>query len=256
MLVVISPAKSLDFKFDANAYAHTQPMFLDNAEKLVGKMKKLKPSKLSDLMKISDNLAELNYQRYQDWSTPFDTDNSRQALFAFTGDVYRGLDAKTLDEKAISYGQDHLRILSGLYGLLRPLDLIQEYRLEMGTRLQMTSNVSNLYKFWGDQITDQLNEQLDRTSNTLINLASNEYFKSVNSKKVNGEIITPVFKDYKNGTYKTIMTFAKIARGMMTRYIVNNQIGKVEDLKSFDINGYKFSSDESSDTELVFLRKA
>ncbi len=206
-------------------------------------------------MKISDKLATLNANRFAEFSTPFTPDNARQALFAFNGDVYTGLDAQSLSEDDIAYAQQHLRILSGLYGVLRPLDLMQAYRLEMGTKLA-NSRGKNLYEYWGDTVTTEINKALAaQGDNVLVNLASNEYFKSVKPKQVDGMIITPVFKDKKNGQYKIISFFAKKARGLMARYILQNKVEDVAGLKAFDTAGYYFSEEQSTETELVFLRE-
>lgn len=255
MLVVISPAKNLDYDTPVNTSEHTQPVMLKDAEQLIKRCKRLAPQEIGSLMSISDKLADLNAQRYNDWTLPFTEDNSRQAMFAFNGDVYTGLEAATLSEDDVEYAQKHLRILSGLYGVLKPLDLMQAYRLEMGTKLD-TRRGRNLYEFWGDSITKNINTALEEQGdNVLINLASNEYFKSVVPKKLKGDIFTPVFKDKKNGQYKIISFFAKKARGLMARYIIQNQVSDVAGLKSFDSAGYYFSEELSKGNELVFLRE-
>lgn len=254
MLAVVSPAKNLDYESELPTREFTQPRLLDDASQLVEIARELSPQQLSSLMSISDKLAGLNAARFADWKTPFDLDNSRQAIYAFDGDVYAGLSAEKLDDEAIAYAQEHLRILSGLYGVLRPLDLMQPYRLEMGTKLE-TSRGKNLYEFWGDTITELLNKDLQQCGSTiLVNLASNEYFSSVNKKTLNAEIITPIFKDEKNGEYKVISFWAKKARGMMARFMMNNQPQSIADLQKFNAAGYRFSSAESTATELVFLR--
>lgn len=254
MLVVVSPAKNLDFETDVPVKKFTQPAMLEAAEVLVKRCRKLTPADLSSLMKISDKLATLNANRFDSFSTPFTEDNARQAIFAFNGDVYSGLDAYTLKQTELEYAQTHLRILSGLYGLLRPLDLMQPYRLEMGTKLD-NSKGKNLYEYWGNDITNGLNKALAaQGDNVLINLASTEYFKSVKPKSLDGMIVTPHFKDMKNGQYKIISFFAKKARGLMARYIIENQVEDVAGLKAFDVDGYQFSAEQSSDTDLVFLR--
>ncbi len=228
---------------------------LGDADTLAQECKALTPADLSSLMKISDKLATLNANRFAEFSTPFTPDNARQALFAFNGDVYTGLDAQSLSEDDIAYAQQHLRILSGLYGVLRPLDLMQAYRLEMGTKLA-NSRGKNLYEYWGDTVTTEINKALAaQGDNVLVNLASNEYFKSVKPKQVDGMIITPVFKDKKNGQYKIISFFAKKARGLMARYILQNKVEDVAGLKAFDTAGYYFSEEQSTETELVFLRE-
>lgn len=252
MKIVISPAKSLDFDSNAPTQEFSQAIFLKQAERLNKILKKKSVRSLSKLMSISTALGQLNYERNQNWELPFDPDNSKQAVFAFTGEVYRGLDAKTIPVKDLNFLQDHLRILSGQYGILKPLDLIQPYRLEMGTKLKVGVK-PNLYKFWDDQITKSLNEEFEE-DDFLVNLASNEYFKVLQKKDLKVPVITPVFKDFKNGEYKVIMTFAKLARGLMVRYIVDHKITTIEGLKGFDYNGYRFDQNLSSDTELVFTR--
>ncbi|MBU3021482.1 peroxide stress protein YaaA [Aestuariibacter sp. A3R04] len=254
MIVVVSPAKNLDFDTETPIKTFTQPDLLDAAEALAKRCKKLSPADLSSLMKISDKLATLNANRFDSFSTPFTPENARQAIYAFNGDVYTGLDAYSLSEEALAYGQRHLRILSGLYGLLRPLDLMQPYRLEMGTKLD-NSRGKNLYEYWGDDITLALNKALQaQGDNVLVNLASNEYFKSVKPKALDAMVVTPHFKDLKNGQYKVISFFAKKARGMMARYIIQNQVDDVAGLKAFDSAGYRFCEEQSTDTDLVFLR--
>ncbi|MDY0780026.1 peroxide stress protein YaaA [Tenacibaculum sp. IB213877] len=252
MKIIISPAKSLDFETKAPTTLHTQPHFIEQSKKLNKKLKTLSRKKLSELMSISDDLAALNYDRNQEWNPPFSLDNAKQAVYSFTGEVYRGLDVTTLAEDKLPDLQDKLRILSGLYGLLRPLDLIQPYRLEMGTKLKV-GRADNLYKFWGDDLANELNEDMD-DGELLINLASAEYFKALPKKTLKSTMITPVFKDFKNGQYKTIMTFAKKARGLMVRYIIDNDVETLEQLKGFDVGGYGFSEEMSTDTELVFTR--
>ena len=254
MLIVISPAKTLDFEQKAETSQYSTNDFLPEAEKLIAELKKYSADDLVKLMGISSKLAHLNQERFATWKRPFDTESAKQALLAFKGDVYTGLEAESLSEKELLYTQDHLRILSGLYGVLRPLDLIQPYRLEMGTKLNTTS-FQGLYKYWGDTLTQNMNKALsDQGDNILINLASNEYFKALNKKKLEAEIITPVFKDFKNGQYKMISFFAKKARGLMSRFILKNELKKSEDLKHFDADGYYFSEKESSMNQLVFLR--
>ncbi|MCH2032007.1 MAG: peroxide stress protein YaaA [Tenacibaculum sp.] len=252
MKIIISPAKSLDFETPANVKEFTQPRFLEQSEKLNKKLKTISRKKLSELMKISDDLASLNYERNQTWSLPFNAENSKQAIYSFTGEVFRGIDVTTLDESKVPVLQEKLRILSGLYGLLKPLDLIQPYRLEMGTKLKV-GRKDNLYQFWGNDLADSLNSELG-DNELLINLASTEYFKALPKKALKVPMITPVFKDFKNGQYKTIMTFAKKARGLMVRYIIENDIETLDQLKGFDIDGYRFSEEMSSENELVFTR--
>ncbi|BFT31245.1 peroxide stress protein YaaA [Alteromonas sp. D210916BOD_24] len=254
MLVVVSPAKNLDFESEIPVSQFTQPELLEDTKRLMKVCRTLSPADLSSLMKISDKLATLNANRFAEFSTPFTSDNARPAMYAFNGDVYTGLDAYSLDSAAVTYAQQHLRILSGLYGLLRPLDLMQAYRLEMGTKLA-NSQGKDLYAFWGDRITQLLNKALqEQGDNVLINLASNEYFKAVKKNALDGMIITPTFKDYKSGQYKIISFFAKKARGLMARYIMENRIADVDGLKAFDVDGYQYSEAQSSSTELVFLR--
>ncbi len=254
MLVVVSPAKKLDFESRIPVNDFTQPAMLEDTNRLMEVCRTLSPADLSSLMKISDKLATLNANRFAEFSTPFTIDNARQAMYAFNGDVYTGLDAYTLSEDSVAYAQNHLRILSGLYGLLRPLDLMQAYRLEMGTKLA-NSDGKDLYAFWDDRITQVLNDAMEEQGdNVLVNLASNEYFKAVKKKQLNGMVITPTFKDCKNGQYKIISFFAKKARGLMARYIIENRVEDVDGLKAFDVDGYVFSEEQSSSTELVFLR--
>jgi len=234
---------------------HSQCTLLDKAEHLVEELKKLAPQDISKLMSISDKLGTLNYDRYQEWSRPFNKKNARQALFAFNGDVYQGLDAASFDDADIAFAQEHLRILSGLYGVLRPLDLMQAYRLEMGTKFANSAG-ANLYDYWQGIIAPQLNKQLKKTnSSTLVNLASNEYFKAVDTKSLNAEILTPVFKDWKNGQYKIISFLAKKARGYMSAYIIKNKLTSPEDIKSFDVDGYSYSEELSKGSNWVFTRK-
>jgi hypothetical protein len=256
MLTVISPAKTLDFETAPHTKKNSQPQFLEQSADLVATMREQTPKKLVKLMGISPKLAELNVERYQDWKLPFTTENAKPAVLAFRGDVYLGLEAENYSERDFNFAQKNLRILSGLYGLLRPLDLIQPYRLEMGTKLKNSAG-NDLYEYWHDQISDHLCQELDRHRNkTLINLASNEYFKAVRPERLPGRVVTPIFKDYKNGTYKILSFFAKKARGYMASYIVHNRINKPDDIKSFDIDGYRFNSDLSAGDDWVFTRKA
>ncbi len=252
MLVVISPAKSFSKKVQAPALSFSQPQHLNESEKLISKLRTLSKKKFAGLMSLSNDLATMNIERHLSWQPPFALDNADPAIYAFNGEVYRGLDAKSLSVGDLNYAQDHLRILSGLYGCLRPLDLIQPYRLEMGARLKYYRK-NNLYQFWGDEITKSLNEILVKEK-VLINLASNEYFKAVNVKKLKGQIITPVFKDFSDGEYKSLMTYAKKARGMMSRYIIRERIEDIELLKSFNSSGYCYSPEMSDDDSFVFLR--
>ena len=255
MLIVISPAKTLDFDTPAVTQNHSQPEMLDQSESLIDILMTKSPADIEKLMKISPKLSELNVERYHNWSQPFDQTNAKQAMLAFKGDVYTGLDAETFSEDDFSYAQNHLRILSGLYGVLKPLDLMQAYRLEMGIRLENPKG-KNLYEFWGSDITEKINAQLaDIDSDVLLNLASNEYFKSVKKKEVNGDIVTPVFKDWKNGQYKMISFYAKKARGLMSAWVIQNQVSKLEDLTKFDVDGYQYSANDSDPFNPVFLRK-
>jgi hypothetical protein len=252
MKVIISPAKSLDFETKIETNLFTKPRFLKQSETLNKKLKQLSRKELSELMKISDNLASLNYERNQTWETPFTSENSRQAIYSFNGEVFRGIDVKSLEDKKLPLLQDRLRILSGLYGILKPLDLIQPYRLEMGTRLKVEKK-DNLYKFWDTTLAESLNEELEE-GELLINLASSEYFKVIPKNILKVPMITPVFKDFKNGEYKMIMTFAKKARGLMVRYIIDNNIKTIEELKGFNIDRYRFSEELSAENNLVFTR--
>ena len=252
MKIVISPAKSLDCESKIPVKQHTQPAFLEQSEKLSDVLKKKSAKELSKLMSISDALGRLNYERNQEWHLPFTPENARQAIYMFKGDVYRGIDIETLPAEKVDQLQDKLRIISGQYGLLKPLDLIQPYRLEMGTRLKV-GRKGNLYEFWDSTITEALNEEL-KDGELFINLASTEYFKAIKPKLLKVPVITPVFKDYKNGEYKTIMTYAKLARGYMVRYIVDNTIETIDGLKGFKTEGYAFDANMSTDTELVFTR--
>ncbi len=252
MKIVISPAKSLDFEAKIPTTRYTEGQFLPQAERLNKLLKKKSARGLSKLMSISDALGQLNYERNQEWELPFTKANSRQALYAFSGSVYQGIDAYTLPEEALDYTQDSLRIISGLYGILKPLDLMQPYRLEMGTRMAVGVN-KNLYDFWKKKITTALNNELE-AGELFVNLASNEYFKAIDSKTLKANVITPVFKDFKNGEYKTIMTYAKLARGYMTRHLINVQAQTLDDVKSFTMEGYGFSQELSTESELVFTR--
>ncbi len=255
MIVVISPAKTLDFENPAVTETFSQPDFLAKSTKLIDQLRQLDPAKVSALMNISDKLGSLNFGRFQDWQTPFTQANAKQAVLAFKGDVYTGLDADTLSEADLQYAQQHLRILSGLYGLLRPLDLIQPYRLEMGTPFA-NNDGKNLYEFWGSSITDAMNDVLaTEDSPILVNLASNEYFKSLQPQAVKAKIVTPVFKDFKGDKYKIISFFAKKARGLMTRYIIENRIEQADQIKAFDVDGYQYAESMSNDKEWVFIRK-
>ncbi|MEC9387755.1 MAG: peroxide stress protein YaaA [Pseudomonadota bacterium] len=253
MLMIISPAKTLDYESPLATETHTQPDFLDDACELIDQLKELEPHQVSNLMSISDKLGQLNAERFQTWHTPFTPDNARQAVLAFKGDVYTGLDAESFSNEDFSFAQKHLRILSGLYGLLKPLDLMQPYRLEMGTRFENTRG-KDLYAFWGSKITEALNQLLASDDMVLVNLASNEYFKSVQKKHLDARLVTPQFKDWKNGQYKMISFYAKKARGLMCRYAIQNRITQADDLKGFNLDGYYFSEDQSDNNNWVFLR--
>ncbi len=255
MLLVVSPAKNLDYESALVTEVYSQPDLLEHSQELINHCVTLSPAQLSSLMGISDKLAGLNAARFGEWARPFSTENARQAVLAFNGDVYTGLDATSFSEQDFAFAQQHMRILSGLYGLLRPLDLMQPYRLEMGTKLA-NDRGNNLYQFWGDIITEQLNLALAAQGDeVLINLASNEYFKSVKKKSLQANIITPVFKDWKNGQFKVISFFAKKARGLMARYIIENQLTQVEQLKQFDYADYQYSAELSKGNEWVYTRK-
>lgn len=254
MLMVISPAKTLDYESPLATSTYTQPAFLDDACELIDQLKVLEPHQVSNLMHISDKLGQLNADRFQQWHLPFTPDNARQAILAFKGDVYTGLAAENFSEQDFKFAQTHLRILSGLYGLLRPLDLMQPYRLEMGTRFA-NSRGKDLYGFWGNRITDALNADLAKQGKVLVNLASNEYFKSVNTKALDARIITPQFKDWKNGQYKMISFYAKKARGLMCAYAISNRLTEAEALKQFDWEGYRYSEEQSKGDNWIFLRK-
>lgn len=254
MLALISPAKTLDYETALPTDIYTQPRLLEQSQQLIDVCRKLSATEIASLMTVSEKIANLNVERFRDWNAEFDFSNARQALFAFKGDVYTGLDAYHLKDHDIDFAQQHLRMLSGLYGLLRPLDLMMPYRLEMGTILK-NSRGNNLYEFWGSIITDQINQDLaEIDAKLLVNLASDEYYKSVNEKKIQAEIIKPVFLDQKNGKYKVISFYAKKARGLMARYLIENKLSQVEQLKAFDSEGYYFDAESSSDKELVFKR--
>lgn len=252
MKIVISPAKSLNYETVIPTTEFTDAAFLKQATTIQKTLKKKKPKQLMELMDISEKLAELNWQRNLEWSLPFSLENARQAVFAFDGDVYSGLDVYTLPSEKLGVLQDKLRILSGLYGLLKPLDLMQAYRLEMGTSIKIGTK-KNLYEFWKKTITDTLNKELQKDE-LFINLASNEYFSAVDVKKLKVPVITPEFKDYKDGQLKMISFFAKKARGLMVRYIIDNNVETLEELKNFNYEGYAFDANLSTDKKLVFTR--
>ncbi|MGB5394798.1 MAG: peroxide stress protein YaaA [Lutimonas sp.] len=251
MKVVISPAKSLDFESQVPTEDYSTCSFLDKSEKINNTLKKQSAKKLAQLMSISKDLSELNYQRNQEWHLPFTQENARQAIFAFNGDVYVGLDAYSIPQEKMVDLQNKIRILSGLYGMLKPLDLIQPYRLEMGTKLKI-GRKDNLYQYWKEEITKSLNEELE--GDPLINLASAEYFKVIDQKKLKSEIITPEFKDFHQGKLKMIGFFAKKARGAMARFVVEKGIDHPQELKTFDWEGYSFDDNLSSANKWVFTR--
>ncbi|AKH68025.1 hypothetical protein IMCC21906_00332 [Spongiibacter sp. IMCC21906] len=253
MLIVISPAKTLDFETPSHVEAYSQPDFLKQSRQLIHQLQDLSPADISSLMNISSKLGELNHQRFMNWKTPFKPSNAKPAALAFRGDVYTGLDADNFDSSDFEFAQQHLRILSGLYGLLKPLDLIQAYRLEMGTKFKNDLG-DNLYQFWGEELTNALNKQLKKVGPVLINLASKEYFSAVHPKALGAEVITPVFKDYKNGKYKIISFYAKKARGLLSAFIIKNRISDPEQIKGFDSEGYYFCPEQSTAREWVFLR--
>ena len=252
MKILLSPAKSLDFKSKIPTNKTSSICFEKEAQYLNSILKSKNPKELSDLMSISSKIADLNYERNHSWSLPFTQANARQAVYAFSGDVYRGLDAYSIDDSKIDFLQNSVRIISGLYGIIKPLDLIQPYRLEMGTKLAFDSN-KNLYDYWRKKITEQLNLELD-DKEPILNLASNEYFKAIDAKVTKSDIYCANFKQLKNGEFKTIAIFSKKARGMMTRFIIDNNITDVTDIKSFDYDGYMFHQDLSTDKELIFTR--
>jgi len=253
MKIVISPAKSLNYESKLPTTKYTLPEFIEDAEKLNKILRKKKPKALSELMSISDNLAQLNWQRNQDFNTPFTPDNARQAVYAFSGDVYQGLDAYTLSEEKMEILQETLRILSGQYGILKPLDLMQPYRLEMGTSLKIARK-KNLYEYWGGRLTDYLNNEMVE-GELLVNLASNEYYSALKPKNIKVEIITPIFKDWKNDKLKIISFFAKKARGAMVRYIIDTGAKTISDIKGFNLDDYQFSQEHTlKENEPVFIR--
>ncbi len=254
MLIVISPAKTLDYETPATTSQYSQSDYLQEAQQLIERLRHYSVAEISATMAVSDKIAHLNLSRFKQWHIPFTPENSKQAVLAFKGEVYSGLDAVSLSEDDFQFAQQHLRILSGLYGLLRPLDLMQPYRLEMGRKID-TERGSNLYQFWGDIITHGINQQMKQSdSKYLINLASNEYFKSIKRPLIDGEIITPLFKEYKNGSYKIMGVYAKKARGKMSRYIIQNRISSPKELQHFTEDGYRFNPALSQANDWVFTR--
>lgn len=260
MIIVLSPAKSLDYDTPAHVETHTIPDFVDDAAELIDGLRRLSPQQIGTLMSISDPLAHLNFQRYAEWSKQFSQANAKQAVLAFNGDVYEGFDAKSLSATDLDYAQQHVRVLSGLYGVLRPLDLLQPYRLEMGTRFE-NARGKDLYAFWGERITHALNAQFERNAGkrkgarVLVNCASNEYFKAVKPKQLAAPVVTPVFEDWKGGRYKIISFHAKRARGLMARYAVEHRLAAPEALKGFAAEGYAFDAGASNDSTYVFRRR-
>ncbi|MBP5986407.1 MAG: peroxide stress protein YaaA [Azonexus sp.] len=255
MLLFLSPAKALDYKTPPHIASFTQPAYLKQSESLIKQLRKLSPADIANLMDLSDPLALLNFNRYADWSLPFSPENAKQAVLAFDGDVYDGLSAKTLSADDLDFAQQSVRILSGLYGILKPLDLMQPYRLEMGTRFANKGG-KDLYAFWGERLLKAINAELDAMSQPVaVNLASEEYFKAAVGRKINGRLIQPVFEDWKNGRYKIISFYAKRARGLMTRYAVLNRLSEPEGLKGFDEDGYGFVPEASDDKTWVFRRR-
>ena len=252
MKVLLSPAKSLDFKPQLPTEKNSPICFEKEAEYLNSILKRKSPKDLSELMGISSKIADLNYERNNNWSLPFTKKNARQSVYAFSGDVYRGLDAYSINDDKIDFMQSTVRIISGLYGLVKPLDLIQPYRLEMGTKLSFDIN-KNLYDYWREKITNQLNSELSKNE-PVLNLASNEYYKAIDSKVLKSDVYSANFKQLKDGNYKTIAIFSKKARGMMTRYIIENNITDISSLKSFNYDGYVYHENLSSDKELIFSR--
>ena len=256
MLIFLSPAKSLDYTTPPQVATHTRPAFLKQSETLIKQLRKLSPADLAKLMSISDPLALLNFNRYADWKLPFTPENAKQAVLAFDGDVYDGLAAKTLSAADLDFAQQHVRILSGLYGILRPLDLMQPYRLEMGTKFANKGG-KDLYAFWGERLLDAINAELEAMQRPVaVNLASEEYFKAAVGRKFKGQLIQLVFEDWKSGKYKIISFYAKRARGLMTRYAVLNRLDEPEGLKDFDYDGYAFAPSVSDDRRWVFRRRA
>jgi uncharacterized protein len=254
MTIILSPAKKLNIEQDYNIINQTNPAFLEQSQELVMTLQKYTRQDIKKLMSLSDSLAELNYHRFQDFNK--DSEQKLTAIHTFAGEVYNGLDAQSFSKEDLDYANDHLRILSGLYGILRPLDIIKEYRLEMGTKLE-NSKGPNLYKFWQEKLTNYLNSETK--NNIIFNLASNEYFKAINEKGIKSEIITPIFKDYKNGEYKIIMMYAKHMRGVMAKYLIKNKINDLDSMLSLDLDGYKYAPELSDLTnrnkKVIFTRK-
>jgi len=253
MVTLISPSKTLNFDDNNSCNLNTDCRLINHTSELHKILVNFSINDLKDLMNVSDKIAELNYNRFKRWEEPSKSDSSKQAIYAFKGDVYSGLDAESILENKFDFLQENLRIISGFYGLLRPFDKILPYRLEMGTKLS-NSRGNNLYEFWGDNITNLLNNDIEDENSYVVNLASNEYFKSIKKNKLKNEIITPIFKEFKNGTYKTIAIYAKKARGLMSRFIIDNKIQKPENLKAFNLERYSFDNNLSDDYNYVFIR--
>ena len=253
MVTLISPSKTLNFDNNNSCNLNTDCRLINHTSELHKILVNFSINDLKDLMNVSDKIAELNYNRFKHWKEPSKSDSSKQAIYAFKGDVYSGLDAESISEDKFDFLQENLRIISGFYGLLRPFDKILPYRLEMGIKLS-NSRGKNLYEFWGDNITNLLNNDIEDENSYVVNLASNEYFKSIKKNKLKNEIITPIFKEFKNGTYKTIAIYAKKARGLMSRFIIDNKIQKPENLKTFNLERYSFDNNLSDDYNYVFTR--
>ncbi len=254
MLTVISPAKKLDLKTKSTGKNYTTPEFLDKSAEIIKVIRQFSPKDLAVLMNVSDDIASLTFERHSKWKTPFDPENAGPAIHAFKGDVYRGMSAESFSDDDLEFAQGHLRILSGLYGILRPLDLIQPYRLEMGTKFKPFDG-KNLYGFWEESITSAINTELKKhKERVLVNLASQEYFKAVNENNLEADVVTPVFKEYRNDQYKVVGIFAKKARGLMCRFIILNRLAKAEEIKLFNMDGYSYDDNLSSKTEWVFTR--
>ena len=254
MITLLSPSKKLNFKHQDAVSAFTQCDFIESAQELVNQAKNLTAQDLKDLMKISDSLADLNKERFDNWSLPFNQKNSKQAILAFDGGVYSGLEAHTFNQKDLDFAQDHLRILSGLYGLLKPLDLIQPYRLEMGIKFKNAKG-KNLYDFWSNEVTNNLNKNIKKHDNkTIINCSSNEYFNVINQNNLEGNILNTVFKEYREGELKFISFNAKKARGLLAKFIINNRIASNNDLKDFNLDNYKFDMSLSDESTFVYTR--
>lgn len=253
MIVLLSPAKAIDQERKLNSTKSSQPVFMEEAESLIKKLKKFSSNKISKMMHLSKELSDLNHQRYQDWNSSSELSNNNHHVSAiFNGEVFKGLDAPSFSKSELAIAQEKVRILSGLYGILKPMDVVYPYRLEMGTKWALTPSKTNLYKFWGTKIAKNINEE--NNSDTIVNLASTEYYKAVDKKELKGRVITPTFKEFKNGDYKVVMVYAKKARGLMARYIVKNNISSPEELKLFNIDGYQFDSNLSEGDSWVFTR--